>query len=73
MAFEHPARRIAFQDYADAVMDAERRLKLVEERIFSLLPEWTPRPVVDALQAKRGIALAVVAAYVKRYWRLAIA
>ena len=27
LAFEHPAQQIAFQDYVDAVMDAERRLK----------------------------------------------
>jgi transposase len=57
LAFEHPAQQIAFQDYVDAVMDAERRLQRVEEQIFSLLPEWTLRPVVDALQAMRGIAL----------------
>src|SRR3984893_6934394 len=57
LAFEYPTQQIAFQDYVDAVMDAERRLKRVEEQIFSLLPEWTLRPVVDALQAMRGIAL----------------
>ena len=57
LAFEHPAQQIAFQDYVDAVMDAEQRLQRVEEQIFSLLPEWTLRPVVDALQAMRGIAL----------------
>src|ERR1019366_5790340 len=38
-------------------MDAERRLKRVEEQISGLLPEWNLRPVVDALQAMRGIAL----------------
>jgi transposase len=57
LAFEHPAQQIAFQDYVDAVMDAERRLKRVEEQIFNLLPEWNLRPVVDGLQAMRGIAL----------------
>jgi transposase len=57
LAFEHPAQQIAFQDYTDAVMDAERRLKRVEEQISGLLPEWNLRPVVDALQAMRGIAL----------------
>ena len=51
LAFEHPAQQIAFQDYVDAVMDAERRLKRVEEQIFSLLPEWTLRQVVDAFDA----------------------
>lgn len=55
--FERPAQQITFQDYVDAVMDAERRLKHVEEQIFSLLPEWTLRQLVDALQAMRGIAL----------------
>lgn len=57
LAFEHPAQQIAFQDYVDAVMDAERRLQRIEEQILSLLPEWNQRPVVDALQAMRGIAL----------------
>ena len=57
LTFNHPAQQIAFQDYVDAVMDAERRLQQVEEQIFSLLPEWNQRPVVDALQAMRGIAL----------------
>src|SRR4030088_2172485 len=37
-AFEHPAQQIALQDYVEAVMDAERRLKRVEEQVFGLLP-----------------------------------
>jgi transposase len=57
LAFEHSAQQVAFQDYVDAVMDAERRLKRAEEQIFGLVPEWNLRPVVDALQAMRGIAL----------------
>ena len=57
MAFEHPAQQIAFQDYVDAVTDAERRLQRVEEQISNLLPEWNLRPVVDGLQAMRGISL----------------
>ena len=57
LAFDPPAQQIALQDYVDAVTDAEGRLKRVEEQIFSLLPDWTLRPVVDGLQAMRGIAL----------------
>ena len=57
LAFDHCAQQIVFQDYVDAVMDAERRLKRVEDQIVALLPEWNQRPVVDALQAMRGIAL----------------
>lgn len=26
-ALDHPAQQVAFQDYVDAVMDAERRLQ----------------------------------------------
>jgi len=57
LAFDHCAQQIVFQDYVDAVMDAERRLKRVEDQIVALLPEWNQRSVVDALQAMRGIAL----------------
>jgi transposase len=57
LAFEHPAQQIAFQDYVDAVTDAERRLQRVEEQISSLLPAWNLRSVVDGLQAMRGISL----------------
>jgi transposase len=37
LAFAHGAQQIAFQDYVDAVTDAERRLKRAEEQIKSLL------------------------------------
>ena len=57
LAFEHAAQQIAFQDYVDAVTDAERRLLRVETQISRLLPEWSLHPIVDALQAMRGIAL----------------
>jgi hypothetical protein len=57
LAFDHPAQQIAFQDYVDAVTDAEQRLRRVEEQIQVLLADWTLRPVVEALQALRGIAL----------------
>ena len=39
LAFEHPAQQVAFQDYVDAVMDAERRLQQVEEQISGLLSD----------------------------------
>ena len=57
LAFDHPAQQVAFQDYVDAVTDAERRLLRVETQISRLLPEWNLHAVVDALQAMRGIAL----------------
>ncbi|MBM3575846.1 MAG: IS110 family transposase [Alphaproteobacteria bacterium] len=57
LSFDHSAQQIAFQDYVDAVTDAERRLQRVEQQIIGLLPEWNLRAVVDGLQAMRGIAL----------------
>jgi transposase len=57
VAFEHPAQQIVFQDYVDAVGDAERRLKRVEGQILTLLSDWSLSPIVDSLQALRGIAV----------------
>jgi hypothetical protein len=57
LGFEHPAQQIVFQDYVDAVGDAERRLKRVEGQILALLSDWSLSPIVDALQAMRGIAV----------------
>jgi transposase len=57
LAFEHPAQQIVFQDYVDAVGDAERRLKRVEGQILTLLSDWSLSPIVDSLQALRGIAV----------------
>jgi len=39
-----PPQQIAFQDYVDAVTDAERRLQRVEEQILSLLPNGIYAP-----------------------------
>ena len=38
LAFEHPAQQIAFQDYVDAVMDAERRLRASRSRYRVYFP-----------------------------------
>src|SRR3981081_977061 len=57
LAVEHPAQQIALQDYVDAVMDAERRLKRVEEQVFGLLPDWNLRLCVYGIEAKRGVEL----------------
>ena len=58
LSFEHPAQQIAFQGLRlTPSWMANGALKRVEEQIFGLLPDWNLRPVVDALQAMRGIAL----------------
>lgn len=57
--FEHPAQQIVFQDYVDAVSDAEARVERLTTQIADLLPSWSLASVVEAVQAMRGVAFIV--------------
>jgi transposase len=57
--FQHPAQQIVFQDYVDAVADAEARVERLTGQIAALLPSWSLAPVVEAVQAMRGVAFIV--------------
>jgi transposase len=57
--FDHPAQQIVLQDYIHAVEDAEARLERLEREIEGLLPTWSMAPVVEAVQAMRGVGLIV--------------
>ena len=57
--FDHPAQQIVLQDYIHAVEDAEARLARLEHQIEELLPTWSMAPVVEAVQAMRGVGLIV--------------
>jgi transposase len=57
--FQHPAQQIVFQDYVDAVADAEARVERLTGQIAELLPSWSLAPVVEAVQAMRGVAFIV--------------
>ncbi|MFC4670749.1 IS110 family transposase [Seohaeicola nanhaiensis] len=57
--FDHPAQQIVFQDYVDAVTDAEARVAKLTEQIAELLPDWDLAPVVEAVQAMRGVGFIV--------------
>lgn len=59
LRFEHPAQQIVFQDYIHSVTDAEARVERLTRQIADLLPSWSLAPVVEALQAMRGIAFIV--------------
>ena len=50
-----PAQQIVFQEYLGAVDDHLERLKRIEAHIREFLPSWRLRPVVEALQALRGV------------------
>jgi transposase len=47
------------QDYIHAVEDAEARLASLERQIEALLPRWSMAPVVEGVQAMRGVGLIV--------------
>jgi len=53
--FDHPAHQIVLQDDIDAVDDAGARLARLEAQVAELMPQWSMAPVVEAIQAMRGV------------------
>ena len=49
--------QIAFQEYVDAIDEAATREARLVEHIRARVPEWSMAPVVEALQAMRGVSL----------------
>jgi transposase len=57
LAFEHAAHHIVVAEHLAAIQDSEDRLERLEQQITALLPSWTLAPVVQALQAMRGVSM----------------
>jgi transposase len=55
--FEHAAHHILIEENLAAIRDSEDRLVRLEQQIVNLLPSWTLAPVVQAIQAMRGISV----------------
>ena len=53
----HPAQQIAFEEYVQAVQEASARLLRLGAAIQAQLEPWRWRPLVQALQALRGISV----------------
>ena len=53
----HAAQQIALQEYLHSVTEASARIARLEQAMRDTLPEWGLRPVVQALQAMRGVQL----------------
>jgi len=51
-----PAQQIAFEEYVQAVEEAGRRLERLEGSIAAQVEHWRWRPVIQALQALRGVS-----------------
>lgn len=56
LTFDQPAHRIVLQESIDLVDDAGTRLARLEQQIADILPRWSLRPVVNAIQAMRGVS-----------------
>jgi transposase len=59
--FEHSAQHLVLQDMILAAQHALERLDAIEAVITEFLPDWSLAPVVQALQALRGIRLVTAA------------
>ncbi len=52
----HPAQQITLQEYIHAVDEGTQRVDRLVDQVLKLLPQWRLAPVVEALQALRGVA-----------------
>jgi transposase len=53
----HPAQQIGFQEYLHSTTEATARIVRLEQAMRDTLPEWSLKPLVQALQALRGVPL----------------
>lgn len=53
----HPAQQIVLQEYIDTLQESMERVARVTEQISLLVPDWSKAPLVQALQALRGVRL----------------
>ena len=55
----HPAQQITLQEYIDAVRSCIERVERMTDQIRQLSEQWRMGPVVQAIQALRGVSLIV--------------
>ena len=56
-----PAQQVVFQEYINAINETTTRVGRLTQQIESLVPSWRMAPVVNALQALRGVSIIVAA------------
>ena len=59
-----PAQQIVFQEYLHAVDEAHQRVERITEQLRLAAAAWRMAPVVEALQALRGVSLICAASLV---------
>ena len=55
--FEVPIQQIVFEEYVDAIKQAQQRVLGLEDEMLKVMPGWSLAPVVEALMALRGVKL----------------
>jgi transposase len=56
LSFPLAPQHIALQEYRDTLDETERRVERLTDQLRQLTPSWRWAPVVDALQALRGVS-----------------
>ena len=57
LKLEHPAQQIGFQEYLHSITEATARIARLEQALRDVRSEWGLKPLVQALQALRGVQL----------------
>jgi transposase len=57
LKMQHSAQQIGFQEYLHAIAETTARIARLEQAMRDALPEWTLRPLVQALHALRWVQL----------------
>lgn len=57
LKMQHAAQQIGFQEYLHSVTESSARIVRLEQALRDALPDWSLKPLVQALQAMRGVQL----------------
>lgn len=59
LAMPHPAQQIVYQELIDSLSECRQRVERLTRQIQELLPHWHMFPVVQSIQALRGVSMVV--------------
>jgi transposase len=57
LKLEHAAQQVGFQEYLHSITESGARISRLEQALRDSLPQWSLTPLVQALQALRGVQL----------------
>ncbi len=57
LKMNHPTQQIGFQEYLHSITESGLRITRLETALRDALPQWTLRPLVQAMLAMRGVQL----------------